>query len=117
MERRQCAAGRVHKPRIGCTAVLRPVSGRDGDAGNGSSGRAMPTTARTRLARNARGPKAIVTTGASIGARIRNTAGAIATRRDGGNAIVGSGRRSLQRWTRHPEHVQGRPVHRPALEP
>jgi hypothetical protein len=33
-------------------------------------------------------------------ARIRNTARAIAVRRDGGNAIVGSGRRSLQRWTR-----------------
>ena len=93
-------SGRVHKCRIKCTAVPRPVSARDGDAGSRPSGRATPTTARTRPGRSARGHKCIATTSASIGARIRNTARAIAVRRDNGNAIAGSAWRGLQRWTR-----------------
>jgi hypothetical protein len=71
-------SGHVHRSRIKCTAVSRPVSARDGDAGSRPSGRATPTTARTRPGRSERGHKCIATTGASIGAHIRNTARTIA---------------------------------------
>jgi putative tryptophan/tyrosine transport system substrate-binding protein len=91
---------RVRKSRIRSTAVHRRVSGSDGDVGNGPSGRAMRTTARTRRGHSARGFKAIATIGASIGARIPSTARATALRRASGNASVGGVRRSLQRWTR-----------------
>ena len=98
------AAGRsdrVRKSRLRITAVDRPVSERDGDVGSGLSGRATPTTARTRRGPSARGLKAIATIGASIGAHIPSTARAIALRRATGNAsVVGGGWRSLQRWTR-----------------
>jgi hypothetical protein len=92
-------SGGVHKFRIKCIAVLRTVSAGDVAVGNRLSGRAMPTTAITRPGPSALGHNATATTGASIGARILNTARAIAMRRDGGNAIAGSARRGLQRWT------------------
>jgi hypothetical protein len=109
----RAAAGRsdrVRKSRIRSTAVHRSVSARAGDVGNGPSGRAMPTTARTRRVRSARGFKAIATIGASIGAHIPSTARAIALRRASGNASVGGGRRSLQRWTRQGRFRACRPV-------
>jgi hypothetical protein len=93
-------SGRVHRSGIRCTAAPRPVSVRAGDAGNRPSGRAMPTIGRTRPGRSARGRNAIAATDASIGARIRNTARAIATRRDSGGAIAGNAQPGLQRWTR-----------------
>ena len=64
--------GKAFRPRsrshIKRTAVLRPVSACDGNAGNRRSGRAMPTTARTRPGPSAPGCGAIATTSASIGA-------------------------------------------------
>jgi hypothetical protein len=83
---------RVRKSRLRSTAVDRPVSERDGDVGSGPSGRATPTTARTRRGRSARGLKAIATIGASIGAHIPSTARAIALRRDSGGAGCKDGR-------------------------
>ena len=93
-------SGRVRKSGIRRTAVHWRVNVCDGDAGNRPSGRTMPTTARTRRGRSARGFNAIAIIGARIGARIPSTARAIALRRDSGNASVGGARRSLQRWTR-----------------
>jgi hypothetical protein len=46
---------RVRMSWIRCTAVHWPVSERDGDVGNGPSGRAMPTTARARRSARAQG--------------------------------------------------------------
>ena len=90
--------GRVHRSRIKCTAALRPVSVRVGDAGSRPSVAMMPTTARTRPAPSARGRNAIATTGASTDARTRNSARAIAKQHGGGEAT--DARRGLQRWTR-----------------
>jgi hypothetical protein len=91
--------GAVRKSPSKATAVKRPVSGFGGDAGNRPSGAATRTTGRTRPGHSARGRKAIAATGASTGAHTRDTARAIARRRESGSAI-GDARSGLQRWTR-----------------
>jgi hypothetical protein len=96
--------GRVRRFQ-GSVIVVLPAVSVNGDAVG--SRRSMPATrtiARTRHGHSVRGRKAIANTGASIGARTRNTARAIGPLPGSGSAIAGGMRfrralRSLQRWT------------------
>jgi hypothetical protein len=97
--------GRVRRFHGSVIAALQRVSVNDVAVGSKQSAPATRTIARTRHGHSVRGRKAIANTGASIDARTRNTARAIAPLPGSGSAIGGGMRlrrapQGLQRWTR-----------------